>query len=231
MILRPHELGTYFETPFFQGLFGNKKSNIDNLPSQFPQIKFKRIKQTHGDRIVHTSPHSIDFASEADGQYSNERDLGLCISTADCIPIFLYHSEPQWVVGIHAGWRGIEKRIVPKAIAQLRKQGCDPKKLLVFIGPHIQKISFEVGNDIRDRLLSSVLLSEKDSFFSESSNSASLKSFVDLHLILKEQLQESRVESTNCYFDVKDTAADSNYHSFRRDKESSGRQISWIALK
>lgn len=231
MILQAHELGIYFETPSFQGLFGNRNSNIETLQEKFPQIKFKRIKQTHGDRVVHTSPHSIDFASEADAHYSNEKNLGLCISTADCIPVFLFYPNPQWITGIHAGWRGIEKRIVPKAISSLRKQGCDPKKLLVFVGPHIQKSSFEVGNDVRDRLLASFALPEKSEFFSESNNANSSHSFVDLHLILKEQLQESRIEAANCYFEIKDTVADSNYHSFRRDKEASGRQISWIGLK
>lgn len=134
----------------------------------------------------------------------------------------------MWVMGIHAGWRGIENRIVPKAVSLLTRQGCDPKNLMVFVGPHIRKSSFEVGNDVRDKLLKSFSPPRKNDFYSEINNS---KSYVDLELILNEQLQESLIHPANIFSENKDTVTDLNYHSFRRSKETSGRQISWISLK
>lgn len=222
-----HSLGTLIETDFYLGFFGNKNSQIAQLQQAFPQINFKRIKQVHKDRVVHTSPHSIDFSSEADAHYTSEKNLGLCISTADCIPILIYNHEPRWIAGIHAGWRGVENRIVPKTIAALAKNGCKPESLQIAVGPHIQYPSFEVGNDVKELLLK-CFEGEKDKVWQKISDQ---KSKVNLHEILKYQLIESQVELENTFFEFKDTVTDLEYHSFRRDKENSGRQISFISLK
>jgi YfiH family protein len=227
MTIETHSLGTLIESNFFLGLLGGRKSQIEDLKQSFPKIQFKRIKQVHGDRIIHTSPHSIDFSSEADAHYTNEKNLGLCISTADCIPLILFHSDPFWISIVHAGWRGVEKRIVPKTIAHLKKLGCQPEKLQILVGPHIQKSSFEVENKVRDQLLKSCAGSDS-SFWERTSED---KSKVDLSLILKSQLNESKVDLGKAFFEVKDTVTGLEYHSYRRDKENSGRQLSFISLK
>lgn len=227
MKIDSHPLGTLIETDFFSVLLGNREANISNLQTHFQNIRFKRIKQVHGDRTVHTSPQAVDFSAEADAHYTNDKGLGLCIATADCIPVFLYNHQPRWICGIHAGWRGVEKKIVPKAIGNLKRSGCSLETLQVFVGPHIQRPSFEVGNDVRDLLLKS-FKGSKDGLCEEISKD---KSKVDLHQILKLQLIEAGINLENTFFEVKDTVTDLNYHSFRRDKENSGRQLSYITLK
>lgn len=227
MKIEQHSLGTLIETNSILALFGNKNSQVSNLQSSFPQIHFKRIKQVHGDRAVHTSPHSIDFSSEADAHYTSEKNLGLCIATADCIPVIIYNSQPTWIACIHAGWRGVEKRIVPKTISALVRNGCKADQMQIFVGPHIQKPSFEVGNDVRDLLLKS-FNGEKDSVWESISSE---KSKVDLNQILKFQLMESGISLENAFFEMKDTVTDQDYHSFRRDRENSGRQLTFVALK
>ncbi len=222
-----HPLGALIETNYYQILLGNRESQISGLQQHFPQVNFKRIKQVHGDRTVHTSPQMLDFSSEADAHYTSDKGVGLCISTADCIPLFFYNHQPRWICAIHAGWRGIEKRIVPKAIANLKRNGCKPEELQVFVGPHIQKFSFEVGNDVRDQLLRS-FDGPHEAVWSATEEK---KSKVDLHQILMFQLMESEVSLQNTYFELKDTVSDPQYHSFRRDKENSGRQLSFIVLK
>lgn len=227
MKIENSEIGTVIETNQFTILFGNRHSNSDSIGKLFPAVKLKRIKQVHGDVVIHTNPHAIDFSREADAHYSNEKNIGLVIATADCIPVMLFHANPRWVASIHAGWRGIENRIVPKTIAQMIKVGCKPENISVFAGPHIQKPSFEVGDDVRDRLLKSC----KTRDAAASSNINDSKSLVDLNWILKNQLIESGIELQNCFFELKDTVQDHNYHSFRRDKQEAGRQLSLIFLK
>jgi len=222
-----HPLGTLIETDFYLELLGNREAQISQLQQAFPQINFKRVKQVHKDRVVHTSPHAIDFSSEADAHYTGEKNLGLCIATADCIPLLIYHHEPRWIASVHAGWRGVENRIVPKTIATLIRNGCKPENLQIAVGPHIQMQSFEVGNDVRDQLLK-CFQGDKELVWEKISEN---KSKVNLNEILKYQLLESKIELENTFFDFKDTVADINYHSFRRDRENSGRQISFISLK
>jgi YfiH family protein len=221
------DYGTLIESDFFIALFGNRNSQISALEPAFPALKMKRIKQVHGNRVIHTSPHSIDFSNEADAHYTNEKGLALCIATADCMPIFIYHHEPQWVVSIHAGWRGIENRILIRSIETLVRNGCKLEKLQIFVGPHIQKTSFEVGNDVRDQLLKS-FKGDKNSVWEKSSE---LKSHVNLSEILKFQLAEAGCNLDQTFFEMKDTVTDTEFHSYRRDKEASGRQLSFIALK
>jgi len=227
MKIEDSKIGTVIETNQFTILFGNRNSNAEEIQKLFPDIKLKRIKQVHGNQIIHTNPHAIDFSREADAHYSNESKIALGIATADCIPVILFHENPRWVASIHAGWRGVQNRIVPKAIAQFAKLGCKPENISVFAGPHIQKPNFEVGNDVRDQLLASSLL--KDASIWSAINET--KSRVDLHEILNAQLLESGIEMEKCFFELKDTVQDTAYHSFRRDKQEAGRQISLIFLK
>ena len=111
----------FFEDENIQVFFGKKEDQIQSLNNKFPTRQFKRIKQVHGDKAVHTSPHSIDFSKEADAHYTGEKNLGLAISTADCIPVMIYNENPMWISGIHAGWRGVLNKIVPKTIEALKR--------------------------------------------------------------------------------------------------------------
>jgi len=227
MNIEDTKFGTKIETNQFLALFGNRNANSSDLALEYPQLKFKKIKQVHGDHVVHTNPHAIDFAREADAHYSNEPNIALCISTADCIPVMIFHQNPRWIASIHAGWRGVQNRIVPKTINQLLRLGSKAEDLTILVGPHIQKPSFEVGKDVRDQLLASAKGAGSDAWTPVSGT----KSLVDLHLVLKLQLQESGIDSHHCHFEFKDTAKDLSFHSFRRDKENSGRQLSFIVLK
>lgn len=217
----------FFENTSYLVYFGNRESNLQKIQKEFPQINFKRIKQVHGDKSVHTSPHSIDFSKEADAHFSGEKNLGLIISTADCIPVMIYHENPKWISAIHAGWRGVLNKIVPKTIESLKKSLCSPNKMQVFIGPHIGYKSFEIENEIRDQLLATV----STPLIGATKPAREGKSLVSLSAILKAQLEEAGVNKSNIKSLEEDTVTNFLYHSYRRDKENSGRQISFIALK
>lgn len=222
-------LGVEIESEKFIVLFGNKSADITALNSAYPKFKFKRIKQVHGSHIVSTSPHSIDFASEADAQFSSSIQLGLCIATADCAPIMLFCPTLKMIVGIHAGWRGIEKRIVPRSIEHLKRKGSDLAKVQVLVGPHIQFNSFEVNDDVKDLLLASAKNSRLR--LNPVKPISETKSFVDLQAILKKQISEFQIPEKNQYHNGTNTVTNTDFHSYRRDKESSGRQLSFIAMK
>ncbi len=217
----------FFEDKDIVVYFGKKDSQIQHLQQTFPQFNFKRIKQVHGDKIVHTSPHSVDFSKEADAHYTGEKKLALAISTADCIPVMIYSPEPRWIASIHAGWRGVLNQITPKTVNAFIKLGCKPDKLHIFIGPHIGFQSFEVEDSIRDQLLRTI--NKPEASFSKTSREG--RSLVSLFSILKNQLQEVGVHESQIHFLDADTFTNLDYHSYRRDKESSGRQLSFIVLK
>jgi copper oxidase (laccase) domain-containing protein len=102
-----------------------------------------------------------------------------------------------------------------------------PENISVMIGPHIQKPSFEVENDVRDLLLKSV--GQAQDYHCKKISEA--KSLIDLNALVKDQLSEISCLPENIFCEFIDTKTILNYHSARRDKENSGRQISWISLK
>lgn len=214
----------------FKMHFGNNQGTVANFSEKYPDLKFKRIKQVHGDKIVHTSTHTIDYSNEADSHYSAETNLALCILTADCFPIFIFQPEQNNFFSIHAGWRGVANRIVPKSLLKAKSFGFDLQKTIVICGPHIQKKSFEIQNDVCQQLLASSKLTNdsniKKMLFESSS---STHGFFDLNLLLKLQLRELEISEANTFISDIDTVTEQSYHSFRRDREKSGRQISWIA--
>jgi len=55
-----------------------------------------------------------------DAVYTTEKGVCVCVSTADCIPVLLYHAEAGLVAAIHAGWRGTCARIVEKTLSELK---------------------------------------------------------------------------------------------------------------
>lgn len=71
------------------------------------------------------------------------------VSTADCIPLFLFDPEHRAVAAVHAGWRGTVKRIVSLAVEVMRERyATRPECLRAVIGPGISLQAFEVGPEV-----------------------------------------------------------------------------------
>jgi YfiH family protein len=208
---------------------GGINANFENLKKSYPSIDFARIKQIHSDAIVETENCVLDYQQIADAHYSKSASVGLCVSTADCMPVFLIHPSSNLIAGIHAGWRGIANRIIPKTIARLHAMGAPNHEIQIIIGPHIQKPSFEVGFDVRDLILSSIghaAVASNDIFFE---NTTLNKSLVDLNQVAKEQLLQEGITQDNVFDLHIDTFRNPLFHSHRRDKENAGRQLSFIS--
>lgn len=226
--LEETKYGYELRTPQITILLGTKLAQTDHLREVYPQFKFARLKQIHSDAVVETTLQSEDYAVIADSHFTQEKNLALCVITADCIPVFFYDPVTNTVAGAHAGWRGVASKIIPKTVQSLIKQGSAVENIQVFIGPHIQKDSFEVGNDVRDQILTSLgpLSPSERGLYSESLPEG--KALVDLNQVVKNQLQQEGLSPDNVFGLHIDTVADLRFHSYRRDKEKSGRQVSFI---
>ncbi len=191
--------------------FGTRHCDRARLAELYPGLKFSFLSQVHGNDIVEAKP---ELSPKADGLYTGERSHALVIQTADCLPVLLAGREK--VIALHAGWRGLAKRIISCA-----------SRLGEFewaaIGPHIRKESFEVGMDVARELEpiagSGAILQHPNPD----------KRFIDLSFIARKQL----LEHFGPDFPVKimegDTKVSPLYHSYRRGKDRAGRQFSFIA--
>lgn len=233
--LEQTQLGYEIRTPNITVFMGGVGAQLQDLARAYPQYQMMRLKQIHSDTVVESVAQSEDYQIQADSHFTKETNLALCVITADCVPIFFYEPEIGLISGVHAGWRGVASRIIPKTIRKLIDQGANPRKMTAIIGPHIQKQSFEVGNDVRDQILASLgpvnssdpnLQCEAISNYSEVVSEQ--KSLVDLNLVVRTQLQHEGIELENVFDLHIDTVKNPLFHSYRRDKEKSGRQISFI---
>lgn len=221
------KLGLEIKTPKYTVFFGGVDSQLPNLKNAFPELNFVRLKQIHSDAVIESNNLDMDYQVLGDAHYTG-KDLTLCVVTADCVPAFIYDPKRSVIAGIHAGWRGVASRIIPKTIAKLKEEGSNPEDLEVIIGPHIQKKSFEVEFDVRDQIMSSLgpLTPEERAQFSEKISDK--KALVDLDKIVKKQIQDEGLLLEKLFAVNIDTVTDLRFHSYRRDKEKSGRQISFI---
>ena len=208
--------------------FGDKTSSPEAIKNVVPDISFSFLKQIHSDRILMVNVASQE-TPEADAQISLQKNIGLAIQTADCVPILI--TDGKFIAAIHAGWRGLETSIAEKTVKQLRSMGAAPENLKAVIGPHIARQSYEVGRDICDRLLTVFRKLAYNPYPLGYPHEDAQKRYVDLGVLAQAQLIQAGVPEKEVTLLRADTFKDENFHSYRRNKEAAGRQISFIVLK
>lgn len=99
------------------------------------------VRQEQGKKIFIVGPGSSINQSEkitADGLMTNQKNIGLIIKTADCLPILLCDPKKEIIGLIHAGRKGIFLKIHLEAIAKMKQNfRCQPGNIIVGLGPAI----------------------------------------------------------------------------------------------
>lgn len=224
MIFQKVKYGYSLETETHFVFFGNKDSQLQNLKVEFPNFEFLRVHQVHGDRCVQAK--DTDPLTQADAHRTNQKGKALLISTADCMPVVCYSPSEQKILAIHAGWRGVENRIT---LSSIKSTFQSTRDLMVYVGPHILKDSFEIESELAERIIGPDFLSFAPTFTKPSLTAG--KVYMNLFSILSHQLQKLGLDPNQIQFFEKNTVTDAEFHSHRRDREKSGRQLSFIALK
>ncbi len=220
-------VGDIIDTPSVKIVFGNKHATLEKLKAEFPELTFLSVKQTHSDKVVEAGK-----TQEADAHYTQTRNSAVLISTADCLPVMVHVPSSALVMGIHAGWRGIEANIIGKSIMHLKDQGHDVSNAQVWIGPHIGFGSFEVSLDVAERLrktykeLPNVVYGE----FEQPQPEPNKKRF-NLFLIATLQLVTAGVSEQNIHSLLINTVKSKDHESYRRDGANATRNLSFISLK
>jgi len=153
------------------------------------------------------------MAGEGDALVTAQARVPVSIRTADCYPILLADPRHFAVAAVHAGWRGTAARIVVRTIEQMRARfGTDAADLRVAIGPGIGGCCYHVGVEVARQ------------FGLEEAGKIDLAE-MNHRLLVENGVAAERIQvlggCTRCDADL--------FHSFRRDKESAGRMVSWIA--
>ena len=175
------------------------------------------VNQVHSNKIL-VVDKSGNYG-DADGIITSPTDnLVLLIKTADCIPIFIYDNITRNYGIVHAGWRGVKKKIHLKAIEKFIGLGSHKNNLNFVMGPSIKACCYEVGTEMLDYFGTSVI--EKNGSFFLDLNKSVTSDFVNIGIV-KDKIKIDSI----CTYENK------HLHSFRRDREKSGRMLSFIVNK
>lgn len=204
-------------------VLSNRKVYFDKLNINTENLVFAGLIHDKNIAIVTKNNKNTKIPSH-DGLITKEKDLILAVTVSDCVPIYFYDHTNK-VIGIaHSGWKGTVKNIANEVINKMKLNfNSDPKNILIYIGPHIQKCHFEIKDDIIEKF------NDYKEFIFENDN----KKFVNLSLIIKKQLikagiYENNIEISNeCTFCNKE-----QYFSYRRDRtEDIDSMVAYLGLK
>ena len=177
------------------------------------------LNQVHGKQI-----HDIDATAlamrplDADAMVSCQVKLGLAVMTADCVPIVLYQPATGQIAAIHAGWQGLACGVIKATVE--RFSSFEP--IMAWIGVCISQENYEVGRQVRDKLLTGcienqTLAAQHLESFEERYVLASEADKIKLNLpqLAADQLKAAGIIVSN-ESAIPCSYADLHYYSYRR---------------
>ena len=178
------------------------------------------LNQVHGDKIIEITNENKEINFEADGAITKEKEIGLCITHADCQAAIFYDYKKQVIAAAHVGWKGLlNKNIYRKMIDKLVNEfQCNVTDLYVCISPSLsaEKAVFDNYKYEIDEKYWQYQVKPKQ---------------FDLKTIAKVQLEKSGINSDKIEISEICTFVNcKDCFSFRRDKIT-GRHATVIGLK
>jgi polyphenol oxidase len=187
------------------------------------------LRQVHGiDGICITQKDISNsgvtvFEEEGDFLITDQRNVGIGVLTADCLPIMLYDDKRRVIAAVHAGWRGAVSGIVMKVVEKMKKQyGCNPVNINVWFGPSVKVCCYEVQDDFKKNMKH---LSDWQKLLMKRQK----RIFYDNGLCILRQLVSVGILHRNVSFKYNlCTMCNYQFHSFRRSGSAGLRQLSVI---
>lgn len=183
--------------------------------------------QTHSDNIKIIRKDSDLYSDDTDGFITNEKDVVIFTKYADCLPLFFFDKKTKAFGCIHSGWEGSYKGIGLKAIELLEKEfNVKKENLRIGIGIGISVYKYEVQRDFylkfKEKYSKEIL---KDVFLVKNGNMYFDNGRFNYNLFIN-----AGVKSDYIYKDINCTFTNEKFHSYRRDKNHSGRNGAYIFL-
>jgi len=219
-----------------------KKDDVENnlkvlsKKFEFDISNICRPKQTHTDKVEKIQDGDegiyLEKFDNVDGFVTDKKNKVLILGFADCTPLIFYDPIKKVIANTHSGWKGTLKTIGIRTVEKMISEyGCKSEDIICCIGPHIRKCHFEVNKDVSDLFYNKfknlekieekiTYNEEKDKYYIDT---AKINKQILLNIGLKE---ENIIDSNIC------TVCNSDIcHSYRVEKESSGRAVTIIYLK
>ncbi|MDR3057471.1 MAG: peptidoglycan editing factor PgeF [Prevotella sp.] len=193
--------------------------------------------QTHKDQVQiideafmqKTDLEKATLLNGVDAVVTDQKNIYIGITTADCVPILIFDPKLNILAAIHAGWKGTVAKIVQKTVLKMQEHfNSSPHDLLAGIGPCISQKYFEVGDEVVEAFVNAGFSIEGISC----QNTVTGKRHIDLEYANKLLLMESGIPSEN--IETANLCTYSNpdkFFSARRQSIHSGRMLTGGILR
>jgi YfiH family protein len=216
------------EIPWLRHGFGDATLEECHFRKNKEWANFKPLflKQVHSD-VVHFIDEVPSKNPRGDALITRLPGLLLVIKSADCLPVLLVDVGRRVVAAVHCGWKGTLRRILEKAVTGMKDHyGSDPESILAAFGPCIGAGCYEVGEEVRRSYLQEKF---PDSVFRPVPGGLG-KHFFDLAEANRLQLVSQGISKEHIFTVGVCTHCDKRYPSYRRDKDRTGRMLSFIGM-
>ncbi|MCX7930694.1 MAG: polyphenol oxidase family protein [Chlorobi bacterium] len=176
-------------------------------------------QQVHGTTIADVTSSDVGRPFTADGIVTSERNLLLCISVADCCGVVIWDVKQQLIAAVHSGWRGTAANIVGQCIAHIvERYHITPSQLHAWLSPCASRQQYTVREDVASFLPDFAHPIGGDEFL------------LDIPGAITSQLCAAGIEPSHIAASGLCTISDDRFHSYRRDREHSGRMAVFTAI-
>ena len=164
--------------------------------------------------------------SECDALWTDTRPSAIAIKVADCLPVTLVDPGARLVANIHSGWRGAAAKIVEATVSEVeRHSNFAPSRSHVYLGPSIRQCCFEVGEEVVDAF--QCAFGDLAGFIDRERGE---RPYLDLVGITGAALERLGFASGVIFDSGICTRCDERFHSYRRDRGRSGRNLAMAVL-
>jgi YfiH family protein len=210
MSLRPdNNMKAYYDLRKDEKALINRERFLEKLNlSGKDLVSVKSISDSNIEIV--TEADMGNFIENTDGLITARKNVFLAITVADCLPVVIYDFKKEIIGLLHCGWKGIEKKIIEKALNKMKDIfGSAPQDIIAGIGPGIETCHFEVKED----------LVEKFSSYPEAFRKERGKNFMDLKLVAQKKLEQCGIKPENIAASPDCTyCLPGKYYSFRKDR-------------
>ena len=196
-----------------------------------PPSRIGTLKQVHSATVLEWDEADAIRGSggrrEGDVLWTAHSGTGVGVRTADCVPVLIAEPEIPSCAAVHAGWRGFAAGILQETVHRLgvRFGSAAALRLVAVAGPSARGCCYEIGEEVADLLRP---LPGGGRFLARGKKAG--KWTADLAFLALEGLAAAGVPRKNLAAAGPCTVCSHSFHSYRREKSLTGRQLSFIYM-
>jgi YfiH family protein len=194
-----------------------------------PPSRLGTLRQEHSAVALEMEETDADVPfrrwRKGDALWTAAPGRGVGVRTADCVPVLLAHPGLPVCAAVHAGWRGMAAGVIGEAVRSIaaREGRASVEGLVAAAGPAAGGCCYEVGEDVAETLRACPGGARHLARGRGAGKwNADLQSLA-VEALIEAGLSPGRVETVGpC------TVCSPRFHSYRREKSLTGRQLSFI---